>query len=67
MCIRDRDWQDKQRVLFLRFVIPVSYTHLDVYKRQVFDNTTSGGAKFIAKLGGIGYDWLILVLSLIHI
>lgn len=32
-----------------------------IFHGDVFDNTTSGGAKFIAKLGGIGYDWLILV------
>jgi UDP-2,3-diacylglucosamine pyrophosphatase LpxH len=28
---------------------------------DVFDNTTKGSAKFIAKLGGYGYDWLILI------
>ncbi len=28
---------------------------------DIFDNTTKGGAKFIAKIGGLGYDWLILV------
>lgn len=32
-----------------------------IFHGDVFDHTTSGGAKFIAKLGGIGYDWLILV------
>jgi len=28
---------------------------------DVFDNTTKGSAKLIAKLGGYGYDWLILI------
>lgn len=28
---------------------------------DIFDHTTKGGAKFIAKIGGMGYDWLILV------
>ncbi len=28
---------------------------------DVFDNTTKGSARIIAKLGGYGYDWLILV------
>lgn len=28
---------------------------------DIFDNTTKGGAKVIAKIGGIGYDWLILL------
>lgn len=28
---------------------------------DVFDNTTKGWAKFLAKLGGKGYDWLILI------
>ncbi len=28
---------------------------------DIFDHTTKGGAKIIAKIGGIGYDWLILV------
>lgn len=32
-----------------------------VFHGDVFDNTTRGSAKFIAKLGGHGYDWLILI------
>jgi UDP-2,3-diacylglucosamine pyrophosphatase LpxH len=31
-----------------------------VFHGDVFDNTTKGSAKIIAKLGGHGYDWLIL-------
>lgn len=32
-----------------------------VFHGDVFDNTTKGSAKLIAKLGGYGYDWLILM------
>lgn len=32
-----------------------------VFHGDVFDHTTKGGAKIIAKLGGFGYDWLILL------
>lgn len=32
-----------------------------IFHGDVFDNTTKGWAKMIAKLGGLGYDWLILV------
>ncbi len=32
-----------------------------VFHGDVFDNTTKGSAKIIAKLGGFGYDWLILL------
>ncbi|WP_234111253.1 MULTISPECIES: UDP-2,3-diacylglucosamine diphosphatase [Chryseobacterium] len=28
---------------------------------DIFDHTTKGSAKIIAKIGGIGYDWLILI------
>lgn len=32
-----------------------------IFHGDVFDNTTKGSAKLIAKLGGHGYDWLILI------
>ena len=32
-----------------------------IFHGDVFDNTTKGYAKILAKLGGYGYDWLILV------
>ncbi len=31
-----------------------------IFHGDVFDNTTKGSAKILAKLGGYGYDWLIL-------
>ena len=32
-----------------------------IFHGDVFDNTTKGSARLIAKLGGYGYDWLILL------
>lgn len=32
-----------------------------IFHGDIFDHTTKGGARFIAKIGGIGYDWLILL------
>lgn len=32
-----------------------------IFHGDIFDHTTKGGAKFIAKIGGLGYDWLILM------
>lgn len=37
-----------------------------VFHGDVFDATTKGGAKFLAKLGGQGYDLLIMINSLIN-
>ena len=38
-----------------------------VFHGDVFDRTTKGGAKIIAKLGGYGYDLLILINSLVNL
>lgn len=32
-----------------------------VFHGDIFDHTTRGGARILAKIGGIGYDWLILL------
>lgn len=32
-----------------------------IFHGDVFDRTTQGSARLIAKLGGVGYDWLILL------
>jgi UDP-2,3-diacylglucosamine pyrophosphatase LpxH len=37
-----------------------------IFHGDVFDRTTKGSAKIIAKLGGIGYDWLILINRMIN-
>ena len=46
---------------------PVSYTHLDVYKRQMY----TGGTNYIVKIDGQtlvnNYEYTTLKLSLIHI
>ena len=36
MIIRQQKKQSSQELLQMLIIIPVSYTHLDVYKRQVF-------------------------------
>jgi UDP-2,3-diacylglucosamine pyrophosphatase LpxH len=37
-----------------------------IFHGDVFDNTTKGGAKILAKLGGRGYDFLVLVNRVIN-
>ena len=37
-----------------------------IFHGDVFDNTTKGSAKLLAKLGGKGYDWLIIVNRMIN-
>ncbi len=32
-----------------------------IFHGDIFDHTTKGSAKIIARIGGIGYDWLILL------
>lgn len=32
-----------------------------IFHGDIFDHTTKGSAKIIAKIGGMGYDWLILL------
>ncbi|MCC2591233.1 UDP-2,3-diacylglucosamine diphosphatase [Chryseobacterium sp. MFBS3-17] len=32
-----------------------------IFHGDIFDHTTKGGARVIARIGGIGYDWLILL------
>ena len=40
-------------LLWMNGLVPVSYTHLDVYKRQVTKSTVSGG-KVSTSRGGFG-------------
>lgn len=44
-----------------KFVVEINGKMTWIFHGDVFDNTTKGSAKFIAKLGGFGYDWLILL------
>ena len=41
-----------------RFIAPVSYTHLDVYKRQMEDYFKFRGWRSITRT--VGYDWVQL-------
>ncbi len=43
-----------------KVVIEINGSLVWIFHGDVFDNTTKGSAKFLAKLGGYGYDWLIL-------
>lgn len=44
-----------------KMVIELNGKKVWIFHGDVFDNTTKGSAKIIAKLGGYGYDWLILL------
>ncbi len=43
-----------------KLVVEINGKMTWVFHGDVFDTTTKGSAKIIAKLGGHGYDWLIL-------
>jgi UDP-2,3-diacylglucosamine pyrophosphatase LpxH len=44
-----------------KLVIEMNGKRTWIFHGDVFDATTKGSAKIIAKLGGWGYDWLILL------
>lgn len=44
-----------------KLVLEINGEKTWIFHGDVFDRTTKGSAKIIAKLGGIGYDWLILI------
>ncbi len=48
-------------VLADKFVINIDGKKMWIFHGDVFDNTTQGSAKILAKLGGKGYDMLILI------
>lgn len=43
-----------------KLVMEINGSMAWIFHGDVFDNTTKGSAKLLAKLGGYGYDWLIL-------
>lgn len=49
-----------------KLVIEMNDKKTWIFHGDVFDATTKGSAKIIAKLGGVGYDWLILANRLIN-
>lgn len=49
-----------------KLVLEINGEKTWIFHGDVFDRTTKGSAKIIAKLGGIGYDWLILINRLLN-
>lgn len=66
MLRRYSGWQLSHFQLTDKLVLEIDGKMTWIFHGDVFDATTKGGAKFIAKLGGIGYDWLILLNRLIN-
>jgi UDP-2,3-diacylglucosamine pyrophosphatase LpxH len=60
MMRRYSDLQLSNFQLVDKLVLEINGKMTWVFHGDVFDTTTKGGAKIIAKLGGHGYDWLIL-------
>jgi UDP-2,3-diacylglucosamine pyrophosphatase LpxH len=48
-------------ILADKFLLEIDGKSIWVFHGDVFDNSTKGGAKILAKLGGHGYDLLILL------
>ena len=44
-----------------KYVLEIGQTKAWIFHGDIFDSTTNGSAKFLAKLGGKGYDLLILI------
>jgi UDP-2,3-diacylglucosamine pyrophosphatase LpxH len=66
MLRRYSGWQLSHFQLTDKLVLEIDGKMTCIFHGDVFDATTKGSAKFIAKLGGIGYDWLILLNRLIN-
>jgi len=66
MLRRYSGWQLSHFQLTDKLVLEIDGKMTWIFHGDVFDATTKGSAKFIAKLGGIGYDWLILLNRLIN-
>lgn len=49
-----------------KIVMEINGKMMWIFHGDVFDNTTKGSAKILAKLGGIGYDWLILINRMVN-
>ena len=43
-------------MFFMSYLSPVSYTHLDVYKRQVHDQSSTGSTLFIEPLAVVNLN-----------
>jgi UDP-2,3-diacylglucosamine pyrophosphatase LpxH len=49
-----------------KIVMEINHKMVWIFHGDVFDSTTKGGAKMLAKLGGHGYDLLILINRMIN-
>lgn len=49
-----------------KYLLEINGETIWIFHGDVFDNTTKGSAKILAKLGGYGYDLLILLNSFIN-
>jgi len=49
-----------------KYIVELDNKKAWVFHGDIFDSTTSGSAKFIAKLGGKGYDLLILLNRMVN-
>lgn len=66
MLRRYSGWQLSHFQLTDKLVLEIDGKMTWIFHGDVFDSTTKGSAKIIAKLGGVGYDWLILLNRLIN-
>lgn len=66
MLRRYSGWQLSHFQLVDKLVLEIDGQMTWIFHGDVFDATTKGSAKIIAKLGGMGYDWLILLNRLIN-
>ncbi len=49
-----------------KYLLEIENKKAWIFHGDVFDNTTKGSAKLLAKLGGKGYDWLIILNRMIN-
>lgn len=53
-------------ILADKYILKVGNKKMWIFHGDVFDNTTTGGAKIMAKMGSKGYDMLILLNQMIN-
>lgn len=53
-------------ILADKYILEINNKKMWIFHGDVFDNTTTGSAKILAKMGGKGYDLLILLNRLIN-
>lgn len=48
-------------ILADKYILKINNRKMWIFHGDVFDNTTKGSARILARLGGKGYDFLILL------